>query len=216
MKVPQLSRRSFVRIISGLFAFIPTTGLLAKLPSNLNEVAVGNLPAVNLDKMGSEEDFKARIAEGAVLDLEGNSIWINDRYESNLRLVISADSIVWKGRYNTGGDFQSYPYPIKIEDRVVARGERKNAEFFVEKMYVNIVNIYIAIADITVTADETTLHYSDASNERKAVRVKPDYLIDKGVYKVLIDNPQQLHGITMQVIGLPLDDGTILASNILF
>ncbi|MBI4674069.1 MAG: hypothetical protein HY741_20690 [Chloroflexi bacterium] len=217
MKSPNISRRAFIRILSGMFAFVPVARSLTAFPANNNESAFRQLDLQSAPQTASLEELKARIASGEVLSLERDSIWIQDRYtDSRLRLIITDESIVWKGKYNKGNHFGSYSHVIEPSDDVVARGQRNGGEFIVEMMFVNIVNTYVTVDGVHPEKDKTKIVYTDASAKRAVIEVRPDYLKYKEVYDQIISNRQQLQGKRVQVIGLPLNDGTILASNILF
>jgi len=209
MNSRHISRRSFIRVLAGLFAFVPAARSLTAFPSN-----TADEPPI-MSKEELEEILKARIAEGKVLALEGDSIWIRDRYVDKLRLVITGESIVWKGKYNKGKDFDSYPHVIEPGDDVIALGQRNGADFSVEKMYANILNTYITVDEISLEKDEAIISYADASEKKSTVKVRPDYLIDKALYQEVVSKRQQLRGTKVQVIGLPLKDGTIVAANVL-
>jgi hypothetical protein len=91
-------------------------------------------------------------------------------------------------------------------------------------MYVNHVNMYVTASDIVINKDGAILSYTDAFSSypevsnRKNGRIiaKVDYLVYKDVYQQLVDNGSQLRGSKVQVVGLPLPDGTVIASNLLF
>lgn len=205
-----ISRRSFIRVLAGLFAFVPAARSLTVFPFN----SADELPIMPREEL--KEILKARIAEGKVLALEGDSIWITDRwYVDKLRLVITDESIVWKGKYNKGKDFDSYPHVIEPGDDVIALGQRNGVDFSVEKMYANILNTYITVDEISLEKDEAIISYTDASEKMGTVKVRPDYLIDKALYQEVVSRRQQLRGTKVQVIGLPLQDGTIVAANVL-
>jgi len=212
-----ISRRSFIRILAGLFAFIPAAKSLTASPLDNSNGRSHIMSQGELD-----EELKTRIAKGNVLALDGDSIWIKDRHVDKLRLVITDESIVWKGKYNKGKDFASYPHAIEPGDDVIALGERNEVDFTVEKMYVNILNAYITVGEISLVRDEALIFYTQASvkegtiDEKGTVRVRPDYLIDQTLYQEVVSKRQQLRGTRMQIIGLPLKDGTIIAANILF
>ncbi len=209
MNSPRISRRSFVRVFAGLFAFIPAARSLTALPFN----NAAEPPIVSKEEL--KEILKARIAKGKVLALEGDSIRIRDRYVDKLRLVITDESIVWKGKYNKGKDFDSYPHRIELGDNVIALGQREGVDFKVEKMYANILNTYVMVSEVGLEKDEAIISYTDASGKKGTVKVRPDYLIDKTLYKKVVSNRHQLLGTKVQIIGLSLKDGTIIAANIL-
>jgi hypothetical protein len=210
MNSHHISRRSFIRVLAGLFAFVPAARSLTAFPFN----SAGEPPIMSKEEL--EEILKARIAKGNVLALEGDSIWIRDRYVDKLRLVITDESIVWKGKYNKGKDFDSYPHVIEPGDDVIALGQRNGVDFSVEKMYANILNTYITVDEISLEKDEAIISYTDASEKMGTVKVRPDYLNDKALYKEVVSKRQQLRGTKVQIIGLPLKDGTIVAANVLF
>src|SRR3990172_3103369 len=134
----QISRRSFARVLAGMFAFVPAATSLNALTAYRDFGANSQIGAPpTMSKGQFDEMIKSRIAKGNVLALEGNSIWIKDRYSPRLRLIITDKSIVWKGKYNKGANFQSYPHVIEPGDQVVARGQGNGDEFVVEKMYAN-------------------------------------------------------------------------------
>jgi len=209
MNSHHISRRSFIRVLAGLFAFIPAARSLTAFPFNSADE-----PPMSKEEL--KETLKARIAKGKVLALEGDSIWIRDRYVDKLRLVITDESIVWKGKYNKGKDFDSYPHVIEPGDDVIALGQRNGVDFSVEKMYANILNTYITVDEISLEKDEAIISYTDASEKMGTVRVRPDYLIDRALYKEVVSKRQQMRGTKMQIIGLPLKDGTVVAANVLF
>jgi hypothetical protein len=210
MNSHHISRRSFIRVLAGLFAFVPAARSLTAFPFD----SADEPPIMSKEEF--EEALKARIAEGDVLALEGDSIWIRDRwYGGRLRLVITDESIVWKGKYNKGKDFHSYPHMIEPGDDVIALGQRNGVDFSVEKMYANILNTYITVDEISLEKDEAIVSYTDASEKVGTVKVRPDYLIDKALYQEVVSKSQQLRGTKVQVIGLPLQDGTIVAANVL-
>jgi hypothetical protein len=208
MNSRHISRRSFIRVLAGLFAFVPAARSLTASPFNSADE-----PPMSKEEL--KEILKARIAEGKVLALEGDSIWIRDRYVDKLRLVITDESIVWKGKYNKGKDFDSYPHVIEPGDDVIALGQRNGVDFSVEKMYANILNTYITVDEISLEKDEAIVSYTDAYEKVGTVKVRPDYLIDKALYQEVVSKSQQLRGTKVQVIGLPLQDGTIVAANVL-
>ncbi|TEU11876.1 MAG: hypothetical protein E3J21_22560 [Anaerolineales bacterium] len=210
MNSRHISRRSFIRVLAGLFAFVPAARSLTAFSFNSADE-----PTI-MSKEELEDILKARIAEGKVLALEGDSIWIRDRYVDKLRLVITDESIVWKGKYNKGNDFDSYPHVIEPGDDVIALGQRNGVDFSVEKMYANILNTYITVDEISLEKDEAIISYTDASEKMGTVKVRPDYLNDEALYKEVVSRRQQLHGTKVQIIGLPLKDGTIVAANVLF
>jgi len=204
-----ISRRSFVRVLTGLFAFVPAARSLTAFPSSRADEP----PVISKEEM--KEILKARIAKGKILTLEGDSIWIRDRFVDKLRLVITDESIVWKGKYNKGKDFGSYPHVIEPGDDVIALGQRNGVDFSVEKMYANILNTYITVREIGLEKDEAIIYYTDASEKLGIVKVRPDYLIDEALYKEVVSKRQQLSGTKVQIIGLPQEDGTIIAANVL-
>lgn len=212
----QISRRSFARVLAGMLAFVPAARSLNALAAYRDfgvNSQIGAPPIMSKEQF--DEMIKSRIAQGDVLALEGNSIWIKDRYSPRLRLVITDKSIVWKGKYNKGANFQSYPHVIERGDQVVARGQRNGDEFVVEKMYANIVNTYITVDEINLQQDEAQISYIDASKGKGVVRVRADYLVNQALYKNVLSNRQQLRGKKLQIIGLPLKDATIIAANVL-
>lgn len=223
MKRPDFSRRSFIRTLLGLFAFIPAARSLTVVAASEEDIRLrqslpplAELPPPPIPADELEMLMKTRIAKGKVLALEGPSVWINDRLGDKLRLVLTDDSIVWKGKYNKGNNFDSYPHMIEPDDAVIALGQRNGSEFVVEKMYANILNTRIMVEGLSFDQDGATISYADASNKRGVVKVRPDYLIGRNVYKDIVDKGQQLVGRPVQIIGLPLKDGTILAANVLF
>lgn len=229
MKMRYLSRRSFMRILAGLFAFIPAARSLSAFTSS-DDTAFQPLVSPRPDAPGVisgdelKELLRTRIAKGKALTLEGSSIWISDRYTDRLRLVITERSIVWKGKYNVGNDFASYPHAIEPGDTVIARGQRNGDEFMVERMYANILNAYINVGEIILDQGEVTISYTDLFPKTRpvtwlakagAVKVRPDYLVDQALYEEVVRKHLQLRGTMVQIIGLPLKDGTIAAANIL-
>lgn len=210
MNSSHISRRSFIRVLAGLFAFIPAARSLTAFPFHSDDGS----PSM-LSKKELKDILKTKIAKGKVIALEGASIWIRDRYADKLRLVITNESIVWKGKYNKGKDFGSYPHAIEPGDDVIALGQRNGGDFVVEKMYANILNTYVKADEISFDHDEITIFYMDGS-QRGAVKVRADYLIDNALYEKVASKVQQLRGATVQIIGLPLKDGTIVAANVLF
>lgn len=168
--------------------------------------------------------MRSRIAKGTVTALGVGAIRIFDLYTTaELTLTITDNSVVWKGKYNTGNNFSSYPHAIQTGDRVIALGNRTTSGFVVERMYVNHVNMYITIGDMVVNKDGATLYYTDAfssypevsSQKSGTVIARLDYLIHNDIYQQLIDKGPQLRGSKVQVVGLPLPDGTVIASNLL-
>lgn len=212
MNSPRLSRRSFVRMLAGLLAFVPVAKSLTTSPFKHD----ADLPRIT-SKEDLKETLKARIAKGVVLALEGNSIWIHDRYvDDKLRLVITDESVVWKGKYNKGNGFGSYSYSIDPGDDAIALGQRQGNEFVVEKMYANIVNIYVTVNEISVEGDAALISYTDASTGKGTVRITKDHLVNQAVHNEIVNRRQQLLDTKVQIIGLPLKDGTVVAANVLY
>lgn len=210
-----ISRRSFIRMLAGTVAFVPAARSLVALPLDLDRHPRA------LSKKQLAEELKTRIAKGRVLALDGESIWIRDRHVDKLRLVITDETLVWKGKHNKGKNFALYPHTIEPGDDVIALGRRSGTDFTVEKMYANIVNVYVTVDEISLGEEEAVITYTDASvkkgtvEHRGTVRVRPDYLADSKAYRELVDKLLQLRGTKVQIIGLPLKDGTVVASNVL-
>ncbi len=210
------TRRSFIRVLGGLFAFIPAASSLTASP--LAQAA--NLSPADAKKQ-IEEEVKARTADGLVLGLEGDSIWIKDRHVDRLRLIVTDQSLVWKGVYNKGKAFNSYLHAIEPGDDVVVLGQRAGTDFTVEKLWANVVNTYVKVDSIGVETDGATITYTDAFVKAGpvarsgTVRVLPSHLIDPAMYKSFMSKSQELRGKSIQVIGLRLKDGTLIAANIL-
>lgn len=213
MKAPSVSRRSFVRVLAGVFAFVPAARSLAALPTSA----------------ASQEDLKemlrSRIAKGTVTAVGVGALRILDRYTgAELTLAVTDQSVVWKGKYNAGNNFSSYPHTIQKGDRVIALGKRTESDFTVDRVYVNHVNMYVTIGDVALNDDGAVLSYTDgfssypevANRKNGTVIARVDYLIHKDVYQQLIAKGPQLRGSRVQVFGLPLADGTVIASNLLF
>jgi len=181
-------------VLAGLFAFIPAARSLTAFPFNSDDGS----PAI-LSREDLKETLKNKIAKGKVLTLEGDSIWIRDRYVDKLRLVITDESIVWKGKYNKGKNFDSYPHVVEPGDDVIALGQRNGGDFAVEKMYANILNTYIKVDEISRDQEGVTISYTDVSQKKGAVKVRPDYLIDKALHEEIVSKRQQLLGATYKL-----------------
>lgn len=88
-------------------------------------------------------------------------------------------------------------------------------------MYANIVNTYVAVDKISLQGDEAVISYSKASAKSGAaessgiVRVKPDHVINRAIHQEVVDKRQQMLGKRVQIIGLQLKGGTIIAANVL-
>lgn len=205
----EISRRSFIRLLAGLFAFLPVAGSLTASPLQSPDGS-----ALSLSREALAQSLKARIAKGAVLAVQGDSVLIKDRYADKLRLVITDESLVWKGKYNRGKDFSNYSHMIEPGDTIIARGERKADQFMVEKIYANISNAYITVDEVSTKPDEIVIYYTDKAKRKGAVKVRADYLGDKTLYQRILDNHQQLRGRVVQIIGLSQKDGTTIATNL--
>lgn len=215
-----VTRRLFIRVLAGMFAFVPATRSLTAFAQGDDRPPPPPMPAMSKKEL--EEEVKARIAEGTVLILQGESILIKDRFTDKLRLIVTDQSIVRKGKANTGKDFQSYPHPIDPGDDVIALGRRSGTDFTVEKMYVNNVNAYVTVDGIRLEGDDVVISYADGSTKsgvlapRGIVRVRSDYVIHPSVHQEVVNKREKLQGTRVQVIGYRLKDGTIAASNVLF
>lgn len=218
----RISRRTFVRILAGLFAFIPAAKSLNAMAADGQDSSFqsthfspGDPPEI-IPHDQLEETLKARIANGEILEIKRSSIVIKDYRDYVLELVVTDESIVWKGKYNTGNHFDSFPHKIEIGDVVFARGIRNNDLFAVEMMFVNIVNKYITVDKLEVGKEYARIIYSDGSRKNRVVELLPDYLKYKDILPAVLNAKKQLPGTTIQIVGLPLENGTIVACNVLF
>jgi len=62
--------------------------------------------------------------------------------------------------------------------------------------------------------DKVIIYYTDRSKHTGIAEVRPDYLKYEDVYQELVSKRNQLQGTLIQIIGLPLKDGTLLATNV--
>jgi hypothetical protein len=213
----KISRRSFVQKVGmGLTAFVPAALVLADVgkaqaerPSKVVQSVRGEssdpLPDVAQDVVF--ENY----ATGVVREVTADRIILSTARLGDVELRLTPQSVVWKGDYE--GTF-----PIEVGDNIKAWGQPYDGGrvIDVEKIWVNIINFVGAISSVAATTEGLQFQLFDDRydlqrlikfNQRTAV------MLPSGEEQAFTDSFIKLSdGQTLRVIGLELQDGSILAA----
>ncbi|MDD5371526.1 MAG: hypothetical protein PHQ40_20805 [Anaerolineaceae bacterium] len=212
----KIPRRSFLKVMLGLFAFVPAVRVLTNNVSQNQDVF--SVEQVNTPETlppppppGHENAVIENYASGTfVEDKEGDLLIHNRNGDTLLHLLASTN--VWEGAFVK-------EIPMKKGDWLIAWGKRKeDRSLDVELLWVNLVNLRGIITNPSQSGEEYSFELKDRQSGNKQVRIHPlteavskEYP-GKEPYK---DRPIDIHnGQFCQVIGRELEDGDILATDL--
>ncbi|MFN8453206.1 MAG: hypothetical protein U0401_00805 [Anaerolineae bacterium] len=151
-----LSRRSFIKVLSGLVAFVPAAKILAA-PEGVQSTD----PSLEIENY----------AGGKALKVDSDKIVIDMFERGDVTLYISPKTIIWKGDWNGG-------LPIEVGDYINAwGGPRDKQSLDVEKMWVNIINLRGTASDLKNEANSLRLRLSDSSLGEYSIEINQKTLI---------------------------------------
>ncbi|MGH2459203.1 MAG: hypothetical protein ACRDIY_10085 [Chloroflexota bacterium] len=192
------SRRTFVKILAGLLAFVPASRALAA-GVNTPLPRTGNQPAPRVEKY----------LGGWVTGVAPGRVKVRS-YDGEYILRLAANSQLWKGAWNSNST-------VEVGDRVEAWGTRQVGGFFdVERMWVNIVNLIGPVSNIHETANQMQLSQRDRFRGLLSVTIDPQTIVVSNRTQRLY-SPGQLRltaGESAQIIGLLLKDVSVRATRV--
>jgi hypothetical protein len=80
-------------------------------------------------------------AEGKILSIDGTTLVVSSSELLLQRIRVTAGTTIWKLRETTLDD-------VRVDDRLYARGVPSDGTFLAERIWVNIVNLHVALAGI--------------------------------------------------------------------
>lgn len=210
----KITRRSFLqRVGSGLIAFVPAASILADVTEGH---ASGGAQLADSAPEKPDEPPQVVIfenyAEGVIRELDGRHVIVETRRLGDVTLRLTPETKVWKGDYN--GTF-----PMAVGDHVDAWGQphRGGKVIDVEKMWLNIVNLRGPIVNVEPVEGGLQLSHIDTRIGEHLIKLdgRTAVMLPEGEEKNF--DPHIMHltkGQGIQVIGLRLDDDTVLATRI--
>ncbi len=201
----------------------PTTSLTIGVTEVISPTA-SIVPTIPSPQVITFENY----AEGIVTEVSSDKIIITT--DGDVELHLLPESEIWKGDYEGTN-------PVEVGDEVIVWGQpHEDGKIIdVEKMWGNIVNLRGSISDIEQTAEGFQLRLDDAYtgmhlikfNQQTAVVMtsKAERIVNSkvesrdGIQIAVIElelgvKLQLSEGKSIQVIGLRLNDGSILAGRV--
>ena len=220
----RLSRRSFVlKVSAALLAFIPAaTGLARGAEGDSNPVGPSPTPNPQPPSPGQEPppgprtQAPARSVNGIAIEVSQGELLIESRKYGPTRVLLSPTTPIWKGGWGSGR-------PIEVGDKVSVRGTDEIAErsgevvVEAEKIWVNIVNLFGPISEISSTADGIQFTLEDRHGRVVSIEIDAatqDATGPGGEVPYLGSGASLADSQVIQVIGLDRGDGTILATRV--
>lgn len=209
----RISRRQFIKVLVGLFAFIPTIKVLADLNDEEQlDLKLTDEPPLPHPPPDAVSVAIENYSSGNAIELSAEKILIQT-FEGDVMLHISPKTEVWEGLWVK-------EIPIEIGSHIIAWGERQgDGSLLVEKMWVDIVNLLGSILDITEDQDSLQIVIDEkrSGSEIKVVVNERFATSEDGQHKVQFGSePIVIYkGQIVQVIGRRFEDGTVLATNFL-
>lgn len=216
------SRRAFLKKMAlGLVAFVPAVRALASDRGNQQPAGLFQPePTQSLDTSSPPPPppppgtslIVDKYATGEVTEVSRDRILLKTSYGGNVVLRLLPETAVWKGEWNGS-------LPIEVGDQIKAWGEpRTGGTFDVEKMWVNIVNLRGTISNIERESGGLRLRHHDACQGLFLVKIDQRTLVNRDGRAVTFgSSPIDLReGRHLQIVGLKLKDGSVLATRLLF
>ncbi|MEJ5308600.1 MAG: hypothetical protein WHX52_02405 [Anaerolineae bacterium] len=153
-----------------------------------------------------------KIVEGIVVDVKGNTIVINTSDRGLVTLLLSPETRVWKGKWDSTA-------PIEIGDDIIGYGDpdKDGAVFEMEQLEINVVNLRGGITKVTPTAEGLVIEMLESRSEQiEIVHIDAETMIttEDGSYPFGERAVEFKVDDGVQIVGVRLKDGTVLASTI--
>ena len=209
-----------VLVISGIVGLVLATRTYAGLPLHIPtptgeptcaECEVG--PAGTIQPPPSKPLIpREKILKGEVIEVRGDEVIVDSTKHGMVTLLISPKTQIWKGKWDN-------MLPIEIGDFFYGYGEpnEDNTVFKMEQMEINIVNLRGGITNVTSVAEGVDIEMLESRSEKtEIVHINAETMVSTA-------NGQYPFGETVvefkvaegvQIIGVRLKDGTVLATTI--
>ena len=208
----------YILVVCGLLAITGTIAVISRTqvearnseqvppptiaPSSIDEQYLTPQPRIPIEK----------IIDGTIVEINGDSIIASSKY-GLVTLYLSNETRIWKGEWDSN-------LPIEIGDFFYGYGEpdKDGTIWKMEQMEINIVNLRGVIVSTKETWQGLTLQLKGArESELYTVNVTSKTLLvsDEGQDIPFARGQVDLEpGNGVQIIGLKLQDGTIVATRI--
>ena len=159
-------------------------------------------PAVSFEK----------IVEGIVTDVKGSTIVISTPDRGLVTLLLLPKTRIWKGKWDSA-------MPIEIGDDIIGYGEpsKDGTVFEMEQLEINVVNLRGGITKVTPTAEGLAIEMLESRSEQiEIVHIDAETMVtaEDGSYPFGERAVEFKVDDGVQIIGVRLKDGTVLASTI--
>lgn len=221
-----LSRRFLLKVLSGLFAFIPAAKVLAAsdgsyqvfLPlittsgsENVRDSLSPPPPPPSWDPNKIIENY----VSGTITEFTEQEIIVDSSARGQMILRLSATTALWKGGWNS-------KYPVKAGDYIDAWGQPQVETNIIdlEKAWINLVNFAGPMNSFTSDGSSARLELVNRIGNTAQVMFDADTEImlppdsSPPFHTANVKSVQIADGQIGQVIGLRMDDGSILATRV--
>jgi len=155
---------------------------------------------------------RERLVEGTVIDVKEDTVIVSSTKRGLVTLLILPETRIWKGKWDN-------TLPIEVGDYFYGYGE-PNADdtvFTMEQLEINIVNLRGGITRVTDTVKGMDLEMIESRSEQlEIVHINAETMIstDEGQYPFGKTAVEFEVDDGVQIIGVRLKDGTVLATTV--
>jgi len=207
-----------ILVVCGLLVVTGTIIVISKgqVEAGISEVAPPTIDPSSIDEQYLTPQPRIpveKIIGGTIIEIDGDSIIADSSKHGLVTLYLSNETRIWRGEWGN-------ELPIEVGDYFFGYGEpdKDGTIWKMEQMEVNIVNLRGAIVSTEETSEGVTLQLEDVhENELYTVHVTSNTLLvsDEGQAIPFARAQVDLEsGNGVQVIGLKLKDGTVVATRI--
>lgn len=153
-----------------------------------------------------------KIVQGIATDVKGNTIVISSSKYGLVKLLISPETRIWKGKWDN-------TLPIEVGDDIVGYGEpnANNTVFTMEQLEINVVNLRGGITKVTARTEGVDIEMLESRSEQlESVHINAETMIstEDGQYPFGERAVEFKVDDGVQIIGVRLKDGTVLATTV--
>ncbi len=209
----------YILVVCGLLAVTGTITIISRVQAEdraSKQVAPPTVDPLSIDEQDLVPQPRIpveQIIDGTITEIDGDSIVADTSKYGLVTLHLSDETRIWKGEWDG-------KLPIEVGDFFYGYGEpdKDGSIWKMEQMEVNIVNLRGAIVSTEETPEGVTLQLEGArENEVYTVYITSKTLLvsDEGQDIPFARDQVDLEsGNGVQIIGLKLKDGTVVATRI--
>lgn len=209
-----------VLAVGGIIGLIVTTQTYAGLPLHIpTPTAEPTCSDCEVDASGALQPPpsdplvpREKIIKGTVIDVKEDEVVISSTNRGLVTLLILPETRIWKGKWDN-------TLPIEVGDFFYGYGEpnEDSTVFTMEQLEVNIVNLRGGITQVTTTAEGVDIEMIESRSEQlEIVHINDETMIstEDGQYPFEERAVEFKVDDGVQIIGIRLKDGTVLATTI--